>query len=343
MPLSIKKRRTLSIGIIVISIVLMLSIAGWFMLIPPPLTIQGEVEATQVKVASKIAGRINGIHVREGEQVEPGAILVSLDSPEIEAKLRQAKAAQKAANAQRSKANSGTRKEQIESAKNMWLKAKAGTELAEKTLERIRKLHAEGVIPAQKLDEVEAQYKSALTTEDAAKASYDMAIAGAQHEDREAAMALFDQASGAVSEIQTYMNETDLYAPISSEVAEIVLKLGELASPGYPVITLVNLNDIWITFNLREDLLADIKMGYYLNARIPALGNKTVKLKINFISAQGDFATWRATKTSGDFDMKTFEVRAVPVDKLEGLRPGMSAIVNWDEVKKINSIAKGSN
>jgi HlyD family secretion protein len=341
MPLSIRNRRTLSLGIIVISIVLMLSIAGWFMLVPPPLTIQGEVEATQVKVASKIAGRIKSIHIREGEQVEQGALLISLDSPEIEAKLKQAKAAQKAANAQRSKANSGTRKEQIESARNMWLKAKAGTELAGKTLERIKKLYTEGVVPAQKLDEAEAQYKSAATTEEAAKASYDMAVAGAQHEDREQHWRSLTRLPE-LYQIQTYLNETDLYAPIKSEVAEIVLKLGELASPGYPVITLVNLDDVWVTFNLREDLLADIKMGYYLNAKITALGNKSVKLKINFISAQGDFATWRATKTSGDFDMKTFEVRAVPVEKLEGLRPGMSAIVNWDEVKKIND-NKGTN
>lgn len=343
MPLPIRNRRTLSLGIIVISIVLMLSVAGWFMLIPQPLTIQGEVEATQVKVASKIAGRIKEIHIREGEQVEQGTLLISLDSPELQAKFRQAKAAQKAASAQKSKAYSGTRKEQIETAKNMWLKAKAGTELAAKTLERIKKLYSEGVVPAQKLDEADAQYKSALTTEEAARASYDMAIAGAQNEDKEAAIALFDQASGAVSEVQTYLNETDLYAPIKSEVAEIVLKLGELVSPGYPVVTLVNLDDIWVTFNLREDLLADIRMGYLMNAKIPALGNRTIELRVNYISAQGEFATWRATKTTGDFDMKTFEVRAVPVDKTEGLRPGMSAIVNWDEVKKLNKNNNGKS
>jgi HlyD family secretion protein len=161
-------------------------------------------------------------------------------------------------------------------------------------------------------------------------------LAGAQEEDKESAKALFEQASGAVSEVQSYISETFIAAPLKSEVAEIVLKLGELASPGYPVITLIDLNDIWVTFNLREDLLSDIKMGYIINAKVPALGNNTVKLKINYISAQGDFAAWKATKTSGDFDMKTFEVRAVPVDKIDGLRPGMSVVVNWDDMKKIN-------
>ncbi|HON16324.1 MAG TPA: efflux RND transporter periplasmic adaptor subunit [Spirochaetota bacterium] len=340
MSLALKNRKILSLSVIVSSIIIMLSVSGWFMIVPPPLTVQGEVEATQVKVASKIAGRIKEIYIKEGQEVEKGTLLVALDSPELEAKYRQAKAAQKAALAQKSKASNSARKEQIEAAKNLWLKAKAGTELAYKTLERVKKLYAEGVVPAQKLDEAEAQYKSALTTEEAAKASYDMAIAGAQREDREAAMALFDQASGAVSEIESYLSESNLYAPIKSEVYSIVLKLGELASPGYPVVTLVDLNDLWVTFNLREDLLADIKMGDLIQAKIPALNNKKITLRINYIAAQGDFATWRATRTSGDFDMKTFEVRGVPTEKVEGLRPGMSAIVNWDEVRKQKSAVK---
>lgn len=337
MPFSIPSRRNILISIIIISIIFMLTIAGWFMLRPVPLIAQGEIEATQVKVASKIAGRVKSIHVKEGEFVEQGKLLISLDSPEIEAKLRQAEAAQKMADAQRAKAYSGTRKEQIESAKNLWLKAQAGTELAKKTLDRVQSLYAEGVLSEQKLDEAKAQYKTAVTTEDAAKASYNMAVAGAQLEDKEAARALFDQASSAVSEVQVYLGETSLHAPIGSEVAEIIPSLGELVSPGYPVITLIDLNDIWITFNLREDMLADIKMGSVMNVIIPALGNQEVKIKINYISVQGDFATWRATRTSGDFDMKTFEVRGVPVNQVEGLRPGMSVLANWNEVKKLNA------
>lgn len=330
------KKTELSFIIIILSIFFLLVISGWFMLIPQKLTVQGEVEATQVKIASKIAGRVKTIHVKEGQQVNAGDMLITFDCPEIEAKYRQAKAAQKAAGAQKSKAYSGTRIEQLQSAKKLWLRAKAGTEFAEKTLERIKKLYNEGVVPVQKLDEAEAQYKTASTGEDAAKMAYDMALAGAQEEDKQSASAIFEQATGAVSEVQSYINETVITAPIKGEVSEIVLKTGELASPGYPVITLTDLNDIWVSFNLREDLLADIKMGYYINAKVPGLGDSVIKLKINFISAQGDFATWRATKTSGDFDLKTFEVRAVPVNKTEGLRPGMSAIVNWDEIKKLN-------
>lgn len=336
MQRSVEYRTKLSLGIFFISIIGMLVISGCFMLIPQPLTVQGEVEATQVRIASKIAGRIKTVHVSEGEQVEAGTLLISLESPELEAKYRQVKAIQKSAGAQRSKAFGGARKEQIATAKNLWLRAKAGTDFALKTYDRTKNLYKEGVVPAQKLDEAEVQYKTALNAEDAAKASYDLALAGAQDEDKESAKALFEQASGAVSEVQSYISETFIAAPIRSEVAEIVLKTGELASPGYPVVTLIDLSDIWITFNLREDLLSGIKMGYLINARVPALDGNTIKLKVNYISSQGDFAAWKATKTSGDFDMKTFEVRAVPVDKIEGLRPGMSVVVDWDDIKKNN-------
>ena len=317
--MSFIKRKNISLGMVVLTIVLMLTIAGWFMLIPPPLIIQGQVEATEMKVASKIVGRVKTIYVKEGQKVQPGQMLLSLDSPEIEAKYRQAKAGQKAARAQRTKAYSGTRKEQVQSAKNVWQKAEAAFDLTKKTYARIKKLHSEGVIPAQKLDEAEAQMKVSEMTRNAARATYNMALAGARDEDKQSAIALMDQASGAVAEVQAYLKETSLSAPISSEVVNIVSKLGELVSPGYPLITLVDLSDTWVTFNLREDMLSDVKMGYFLDAEFPALKNKKVRLKINYISAQGDFATWKATRTSGDFDMRTFEVRAVAVEKIKGL------------------------
>jgi len=318
-------------------ILTMLSVAGWFLLKPPPLIVQGEVEATQVQVASKIFGRIESLAIREGEIVKKGQLLATIDSPEIRAKMQQAEAAQKAAGAQREKAYTGARSEEIRMALNVWQRAKAGAELSQKTYERIRRLQRDGVVPAQKLDEAEAQWKGAQRAEKAARATYDMALAGARKEDRTTASALAEQASGALAEVEAYLGETRLLAPIDGEVADIIPERGELTSPGYPIVILVDLGDIWVTFNLREDLLSKIRMGSLLPARFPALGNKETYLKVNYITALGDFATWRATKATGDFDLKTFEVRAIPVRSLEGLRPGMSAVVEWEGINAPDS------
>ena len=328
------KNRFFSIAVGVFIILIVVITAGWFGLHPSPLVVQGEVEATQIKVSAKIAGRIDRLHVKEGDTVTEGQVLVSIDTPEIRAKLTQAMAAQRAATAQQEKAQKGERKENIQAAYNTWMKAQAASELAVKTFERISKLHGEGVLPAQKKDEAEAQMKAAIETEKAAHATYEMATTGARQEDKDAARALVDQATGAVSEVKSYLNETSLKAPAGGEVSSIIAQEGELISPGFPIVNIVDLSDMWITFNLREDIMAAIRMGDTIEARFPALGDRTVKLKVTYINALGTYAIWNATKTSGDFDMKTFEVRARPVTPPEGLRPGMTALVNWDRLKK---------
>jgi len=312
------------------------TIAGYFIISPEPLIIQGEVEATQVSVSSKIAGRIEALHVKEGNSIQKGQLLVTIESPEIQAKLRQAKAGEKAATAQKEKADKGARKETIQSARNMWLKARAAEDLAEKTYKRVENLHKEGVLSAQKMDEANAQRIVASETTQAAKASYDMAIKGARQEDKTTAEAMMNKAEGAVAEVEAYLEETHLKSPLQSEVASIIPNIGELVSPGFPIIRLVDLNDVWVTFNLREDLLSDIKMGSIITAKFPALNNKEIKLKINYITALGQYATWHATKASGDFDLKTFEIRGIPITKVTGLRPGMSALVHWDSQSTIN-------
>jgi len=306
------------------------TIAGYFLITPEPLIVQGEVEAAQVRVSAKIAGRVKTLHVKEGSSVIKGQLLVSIESPEIEAKLKQAKAAEKAATAQKAKAYKGTRREKIISARNMWLKAKAGEELARKTYDRVEGLYKDGVLPAQKMDEAKAQYTAAKRTTEAAKAGFDMATRGARQEDKTAAEAMMNKAEGAVAEVEAYLMETQLKAPLKSEVASIVPKVGELITPGFPLVNLVDLEDVWVTFNLREDLLSDIRMGSVIIAKFPALNNREIKLKINYITALGQYATWHATKASGDFDLKTFEIRGVPLEKINGLRPGMSALVTWN-------------
>lgn len=301
---------------------------------PKPLEVQGEVDATQVKVASKIIGRIDSLPVHKGDAVKKGQLLFSLKSPEIEARLEQARAALAGAKAQNNKAITGADKEDIEAAHDAYLKADAAVELAHKTFDRLNNLFKEGVVPAQKKDEAETQLKAATETAKAANEIWMKAQKGTRSEDKETAKALVDKAEGMISEVESYLSETNIYAPIDGEVADIIAESGELVNTGYPVVTIVNLEDCWVTFNLREDLLASIRMGSVFTARFPALENKMIRLKVTYIHPLGNFATWNATKTSGDFDMKTFEVHARPTEKADGLRPGMSALVDWKEVKK---------
>ena len=299
---------------------------------PKPIEVQGEVDATQVRVASKVVGRLDSLFVHKGDAVHKGTLLFVLSSPDIHARLDQANAALQGAMAQNLKAITGAEKEDIAAAYNMFQKAQAAYDLARKTNVRIQNLCREGVFPAQKRDESEAQLKAALETENAARETWTKAKNGTRIEDKESAKAMVDRAEGAISEVKSYLDETRITAPFEGEISDIIAEPGELVSAGYPVVTIVDLRDCWITFNLREDLLASVRMGSEFDARFPALGNREVKLKITYIHPLGNFATWNATKTSGDFDMKTFEVHARPVTAIEGLRPGMSALVNWRKV-----------
>lgn len=321
-----------SLGIAALIIFLIYS--TWMISRPKPLEVQGEVEATQIKVASKLVGRIDSLPIHKGDFVKKGQLLFTLKSPEIEAKLAQANAALQGAKAQNSKAMAGAQAEDIQAAYDTYMKAQAAYELAEKTFKRVDNLYKEGVLPAQKHDEAETQYKAARETASAAKAIWEKAKNGTRVEDKEAARSLVARAQGAIQEVESYINETSIYAPVDGEIANIIAESGELVAAGYPVVTIVKLEDSWLTFNLREDLLASVKMGSTFNAVFPALGGKEIPVKVSYINPLGSFATWNATKTTGDFDMKTFEVHATPVTKVEGLRPGMSALVNWTKVQK---------
>jgi HlyD family secretion protein len=326
------KSKNIIIGIAILLLLVLVIVSGWIMSNPPDTILQGEAEAKQIKVASKIPGRIEHILVKEGMQVEKGDTLIEIATPELDAKKFQAESARHAAQSQSLKAQNGARQEQIEGAFRMWKKSQVGVDVMEKTYKRVKNLFDEGVIPAQKFDEVAAQYNAALETEKAAKSQYDMAQNGARYEDKMGAEALVDQASGVIQELDSYLSEAFVKAPARGEVASIISQEGELVNTGFPIVSLVDLSDIWLTFNIREDLLSKFRMGKEMTVSIPALGNEEVKVKVTFINPLGDFATWKATKTSGDFDMKTFEVKATPVDAVEGLRPGMTALINWDKL-----------
>lgn len=328
-----KNNRFFTLAVGTIGLLTLIILVGWYVLKPQPNIIQGEIEATQVKVASKLAGRIDSLYVQEGDVVSIGQILYSITSPEVKAKFAQANAVRDAASAQNQKANNGARVEEVQAAYTTWQKAEAASDFAEKSFRRIQNLFDKGVVAAQKRDEVETQFKAAKYTAAAAKSVYEMAKKGARSEDKLAAGALLNQASGVVNEVSSYLSETHLMSPINGEVASVIAERGELIGTGYPVITIVDLKDVWVSFNLREDLLSKIKKGKTFTGTIPALGNKTVEFKVTYLAVQGAYATWTATKTSGDFDRKTFEIKAKPIEQNIGLRPGMSVLVDWNKIK----------
>ena len=308
------------------AVVLIVALVGYLTLSKGPEIIQGQAEVNEYRVSSKVPGRILDFRVKEGEKVKAGDTLVVLEAPDIQAKLAQAQAAEAAAQAQSDKAQRGTRSEQLQAAYEMWQKAKAGLEIAEKSYKRINRLFEEGVMSAQKRDEVFANYNAMIATEKAAKAQYDMARNGAQREDKEMAAAMVNRAKGAVEEVNSYINETILIAQSDGEVSEIFPQVGELVGTGAPIMNIAMMDDLWTTFNVREDLLKNFQMGKVINAFVPAL-DKEIKLKVNYMKDLGTYATWKATKTTGQFDMKTFEVRAEPVHPINELRPGMTVII----------------
>lgn len=289
--------------------------------------IQGQADVTEYRVSSKVPGRILEYRVHEGDIVRRGDTLALLEAPDVTAKLHQAQAAEAAAAAQDRKAIKGARQEQISAAYAMWQKAKAGVEIAEKSYQRVKRLFDQGVTTAQKLDEASANRDAAIATEQAARAQYDLARNGAEREDKEAAAALVRRAQGAVSEVASYVNETVLTALADGEVTEIFPQVGELVGTGAPIMSVAIMNDMWVSFNVREDHLSKFGMQKILNATVPALGGKPIRLKVFYMKDLGSFAAWKATKTTGQFDMRTFEVKAAPVEPIEGFRPGMSVLL----------------
>ncbi len=328
-----KKRNVIWLIIAVVVIIAVVALVGWYLKRSEPTIIQGTVECTTYKASSKIAGRIEEMKVEQGDHVTKGQLLYVLSTPELDAKLRQAEAVKSAATALDQKALAGARVQQIEAALNMWQKAQAGKELAQKTYDRVKALYDKGVVPEQKFDEADANYRAMVATEMAAKAQYDLAVAGASKEDKDAAAAQVQQAEGVVSEVESYISDAMVYAPVDGEVSTIIAEQGELVGTGYPVVAILDTTDTWVTFNIKETLLPKITVGMKMTAYVPAL-DRNVELEVTYISVQADFATWSATRTQGSFDIRTFAVKARPVTDDENIRPGMSVLVNWDELGK---------
>ena len=323
-----KKSYNLVIGIAaLILIILAIAIIGYFVSKPKPLVIQGEAEASEYRVSGKVPGRIEELFVKEGQAVHKGDTVAMIDSPEVRAKLAQANAARSAAAAQSSKARNGARSEQIQGAYQLWQQAIVQEDVMKKSLDRVSKLYEQKVVAAQKYDETKAQYDAAVAQTKAAKSQYDMAVNGARYEDKAAAQALVAQANGAVQEVESYLGELYLIAPADGIISAIYPKVGELVGQGSPVASVLDVDDIWFTFNVREDYLHGLKQGDGITVIIPALDGKEIPATVNYIAVRESYATWKATKETGMYDAKTFEVRAVPTQKTEGILPGMSALI----------------
>ena len=292
-----------------------------------PIYLQGQVEAKQINVAPKVPGRVKAIYKKEGDRVQKGELLLELESTEIDAKLSQAEAVRMAAQAQSDKAQHGAREEQIKGAYNVWQQAQAAADLAEKTYQRVSNLFNDKVLPAQKKDEAYTQMVALQKQAEAAKSQYEMAKNGARDEDKTAAQALVAQAQGVITEVNAYKDGAKVYAPADTQIQTIIPNEGEIVNAGYPVMNLIDTNDEWVVFNIREDKMVNYKEGTKFKAIVPALGNQEIELEVKHIAVQADFATWTATKSKGDFDKKTFAIKAYPTAKVEGLRPGMSVLV----------------
>ena len=307
-------------------VVIIVALIGFFALGRDPEIIQGQVEVTEYRVSSKVPGRILELRVKEGDYVKVGDTLAILDAPEVRAKMEQAQSAESAAAALELKAQNGARKEQIQGAFSVLQQAKAGLEIAEKSYNRVQRLYDEGVMSAQKRDEAYANYKAMEAQCKAAQSQYDMAKNGARMEDKLAASAQVGRARGAVQEVNSYIHETVQIAQMEGEVSDVYPKVGELVGTGSPIMSIAVMQDMWGTFNVREDQLNGMEVGSEFDAFVPAF-DKTVKMKVYYLKDQGSYAVWKATKANGQYDLKTFEVKARPVEKLEGLRPGMSLII----------------
>lgn len=307
-------------------VVVIIAVIGTLVFKSEPEIIQGYVEVSEYRVSSKVPGRVLELRVKEGDYVNVGDTLAIIDAPDVKAKLAQAESAESAASAMDQMANNGARREQINGAYALLQQAKAGLEIAQKSYNRVQRLYDEGVMSAQKRDEAFANYKAIEAQVKAAQSQYDMTVNGARREEKMAAAAQVNRAKGAVQEVNSYISETMQTAQKAGEVSDVYPKEGELIGTGSPIMSVSLLDDMWGTFNVREDQLDGMRIGSVITAYAPAF-KKDIKMKVYYIKDQGSYATWKATKANGQYDLKTFEVKARPVTKVEGLRPGMSLVL----------------
>lgn len=321
-----KRVKIISIGVIIGAIFVWLIVSFYLAHKPKETFVQGQIEATQYSISSKVAGRIDELFVKKGDFIKQGDLAYTIKSPELEAKIKQAQAGYEASKALREETNKGARIETIESAKDVYMAAKSMAELAEKTYLRVQNLYDNGVVSLQKRDEAETNFKSAKFNENTAYQQYKIALDGATEETKEAVKQKELAALGTLDEVQSYAKDTQAFSPISGEVSNILLHANELAPSGFPVVLVLDTQSMYLRFALTEDKLLDFKVGSEFEAFVPAL-NQNVLFKVRYISVLGDYATWKAANKKDSYDMKSYEIQADIATKVEGLRVGMSVLV----------------
>lgn len=323
-----KNRKYLSIAFVaILTVVVLVTVIGMLTARKPPLTLQGEVEATEIRISGKLLGRIDSFMVREGDAVRRGDELVVINSPIVQAQYRKSEALHRAAKEENRKLDTGPRHQVVEAAYQVWQSAKSQSDLAAKTFARIRILYTDSVVARQRYDEAEAAMRSTAAAERAAYEQYQLAVEGAQREDRIAGQSMVEVAASGVDEVAALLVDARLTAPADGQIASIFPKRGELVAPGAPIMSLVVIDDCYVVFNVREDLMPHFRMGGHFTVSIPALGRTDVELEVYYVSPLGSFATWKSTKEAGSYDMRTFEVKLRPLHPVEGLRPGMTVLL----------------
>ena len=312
------------IGLIAIVVI---SLIGILTMSRTHVVLQGQIEATEIRISGKLPGRVDTFLVVEGQSVQRGDTLVGISSPEAYAKLQQANAMENVAKYQNEKIDEGTRLQIVRTAEELWNKSKTDLQLAETTYRRVLALYKDSVVSAQRYDEAEALYKVAIAAERASYQQYLLAKAGAQKQDKESARSLVDAAQGTVNEVQSVLRDAWLTAPTNGEIATIYVQYGELVGTGTPIMNLVVLDDCHVVLNVREDYMPHFPMGEIFTGKVPALGDKEMDFRVNYISPLGSFATWKSSGKGNSYDLRTFEIHALPTEPVDGLRPGMSVIV----------------
>ena len=314
------------LAVIVVSVA---TLSIWYLVRPEPLLVQGEVDSTRLDIAARVDGRVAEIPVVRGQNVSAGAVLVRIDNPETIAKLEQARAAKAVAAAQLANIDAGTRPEVIAGRKAAQERAQAAATLAQQTYDRVHELLAKGFASRQQLDQATDSLRESQKATEQAKFAYEQAVHGYTREERQIAVANQQKAIADIESVQSIVDQMVVYAPVASQVYKRNVEPGEYVSPGVPLVTLIDLNNTWVHFDLREDLARTVKVGDRFAVRVPALRDRTITVEVKLIATRGEYASWRATRATGDFDLRTFEVRAYPVDKVPELRPGMSAYTDW--------------
>lgn len=325
-----KDKALIATIVIILLVLAAMAVAGFLFIKPEPDTVQGQGEATEIRISGKMPGRVAEIYVEEGDLVKEGDTLVKIHSSLVDARMDQARAMEDVAAAGNRKVDAGTRSQIIEGARDLWMQAQAAANIARTTYQRMENLYAKGVVSEQKRDEAKAAFEATKAGEAAAKSQYELAKSGAQSEDKQAAAAMVSAAKSGVREVGAILEDQYLLAPCDGEITVIYPHVSELIATGAPVMNLQK-DDHWAVFNVRETMLKDIKLGTVLKVKIPAL-DKEEEMKVFYIRDLGTYANWQATKATGDFDARTFQIKARSDKKIENFRPGMSVVI--ESVKK---------